>query len=130
MNAVPTLIEEHATLLPYLVELRRAAQGGSDQELAAAIAQAAKALGPDLDGHISLEDDDFFPKVAAHLDPMVVQPFVQDHREIEQVRDAVYLGKAADAALRKDCLTLCGLLEDHIAREEQMLFPAVRDVKD
>ena len=126
MDALTTLLDEHQALRPFLDRLRAAAETGSEAEIALAAAAAERALCQDLDGHINLEDHEFFPEIAALLHSSIVEPFVEDHRAIEQARDALYLQRAQGDDLRRQCTTLCTLLESHLLREEEMLFPMYR----
>ncbi len=129
MAALTTLLDEHETLRPFLGRLRTAAETGTDDEIGQAVAAAERALCQDLDRHIDLEDHEFFPEIADLLHASIVEPFVEDHRAIEQARDALYLQTAQGDDLRRKCLTLCSLLESHLLREEEMLFPMYRSAQ-
>lgn len=122
MNAIVVLAEEHQKLRPFLNQIRTAADHGNDDTLNDAIKVAHEALNEDLDRHISLEDDDVFPRIAEHLSPAMVQAFIDDHREIQRVRDKLYATRGNES--RSLALTLEELLQDHLEREENMLFPA------
>lgn len=125
MNALILLTEEHQVLRPFLARLRQAANSGPEQELALALAAAKTALGEDLDHHIALEDEQLFPLIARSLGEGLIVPFVDDHRRIQQVRNTLYAAPGSQA--RTLALTLEDMLGDHLAREEEILFPSAQE---
>lgn len=125
MNAIRVLTEEHQKLMPFLNQLRRAADQGDDGQLSQALKASRTALNEDLDHHIALEDDTVFPRIAQHLSPDMVLAFIEDHRQIQSARTKLYTASGEDR--RSLALTLEELLQDHLAREENMLFPAAEN---
>lgn len=122
MNAIMVLTEEHQKLRPFLYRLEQAVQESGESNLHDALGASRQALGKDLDHHILLEDAKVFPNIAQYLGQDMIQAFVDDHRQIQNVRDRLYSSpKNQQRSLTE---TLVDLLQDHLAREENMLFPS------
>lgn len=125
------LSAEHNNLLPELTALVELARRG-DGDLAAAVDRIAPRLGAELQQHIAREDNELFPFFARETgDAGLVAVFVEEHREIERHRDALLKAHgrgAASAELARLVEPLADLLTTHMNREDQMLFPATRDL--
>ena len=63
-----------------------------------------------------------FPRFAQSIGAEMVEVFIDDHREIQSMRDRLY---SADTSERHSlALALEEMLQEHMDREEHMLFPA------
>lgn len=131
--AMPQIMDElsaeHAGLLPRLAELAALADTGGPA-LAAAVGALADELETALERHIAQEDDVLFPALACALDDAgMVQHFVDEHREILHLRDALLAAHRGgdDTAMRHAAADLAALMTAHMTREDMMLFPTARD---
>ncbi len=129
IELIDQLSAEHAELLPHVDELAGLAEA-RDQGLSQAIEGLAALLGEALDAHIAQEDDVLFPAYAEETgNEGLVQQFVEEHREIQSLRDELRaLAADGGAALRLASITLslADLLHSHMEREENVLFPSAR----
>lgn len=118
---------EHVEVRALLSRASAALEGGEGGEAAGVLLAGAELIGPGLDEHIRVEDEDLFPVIADQLGQDLVDVFSEEHREIRELRNATLASLAgpplAEAAFRE----LCELLESHTVREDQMLFPAARE---
>ena len=122
MNAITMLTDDHQKLRPFLRKLAQSCHEQSQQEVNTALDMAKAALTGELDRHIDLEDTLVFPLLAQSIGSEMVQTFIDDHRQIQSIRDQLY---SADSLMRRSLtLALDGMLQDHLDREENMLFPA------
>lgn len=127
---IDELSAEHAELLPEIERIMNLATI-SAPTLGDAIAALADRLGAALDHHIAQEDEVLFPAFADASDHTgVLDQFVQEHREIQALRDQLISAQRAGAArqeLGQIALALADLLSSHMAREDMMLFPTIRE---
>lgn len=128
---IETLSAEHRDLLPQLAKLADEVTA-PPEALKAAFRQVATELGLPLDEHIVNEDHELFPAYAsAGGDPEVLAHFSQEHREILSLRNRLVEAIEDDADIsevRSLIEELTELLTSHMNREDQMLFPDMRDV--
>ncbi|MDA8192778.1 MAG: hemerythrin domain-containing protein [Thermaerobacter sp.] len=126
MNAITMLITEHENLQAFLDRIDQACRQREEHALGVALADARGALGPELDRHILLEDANVFPRIARHLSPDMLQAFSDDHVAIQATRDRLYA--PFNGPRRPLAETLLDLLRNHLAKEENMLFPAAQEL--
>lgn len=129
-SLIDTLASEHEDLLPEMARLADEAMSPL-AVLKAAIDRAAPKLNGPLDEHILNEDRVLFPAYAsAGGDSGVLALFAEEHREILSLRDrltaAVEDGGEADE-IRSLVAQLTDILSEHMGREDEMLFPAMRE---
>lgn len=127
---IDTLASEHEDLLPEMARLAEEAMSPL-AVLKAAIDRAAPKLHGPLDEHILNEDRVLFPAYAsAGGDAGVLALFTEEHREILSLRDrltaALEDGDEADE-IRSLVAQLTDILSEHMGREDEMLFPAMRE---
>lgn len=128
---IDALSAEHRALLPELSRLAQEATA-SPQSLKAALERVAPLIGSPLDEHIANEDRELFPAYAAcGGDVGILAFFTEEHAEILTLRNrlvmAVEDGNDIDE-LRFLAEQLADTLSSHMNREEEMLFPAMRDL--
>lgn len=128
LELLDRLGREHVEVREALAALGPPAQAGDLVELAARLPGCASVLGPALNEHSALEDEQLFPAVAALLGEDMVGTFAGEHDRIRALRDEVYDGLARGSVTAGVCIELCELLGDHIDREDEALFPAARGV--
>ncbi len=122
MNAIALLTQEHEKLRPFLHSIAEACSEKNTGALNQALDAAQRTLSVDLDHHIGLEDTVVFPRFAQSIGAEMVEVFIDDHREIQSMRDRLY---SADTSERHSlALALEEMLQEHMDREEHMLFPA------
>ncbi len=124
------LSAEHEELLPRVDELVGLAEA-RNAKLGTTIEELKDLLGEALDTHIGNEDDIVFPAYAESSgNETLVQQFLDEHREIQSLRDELtaLAASGADAqGLASVTLRLADILHSHMQREDMMLFPAVRN---
>ena len=122
-----TAQEAHDTLLPLNVEIQEAAEARDETALLAELKTGRAALTRELDEHIRLEEEVAFSFIEQSAGEEIVMPFRTEHTEIRALRDDVLsLADAGDAPYDL-CLQLCDLIQQHMQREDVMLFPSARD---
>jgi hemerythrin-like domain-containing protein len=131
-DVLARLSEEHETLLPLIKDIETAAgrQALEAHDMPALLAQLAagrQALTTELDAHIALEEDDAFALIEQAMGEGFVAPFRSEHREIRALRDQVLAGADAGRVPVSLCLQLCDLIQEHMQREDTMLFPSARN---
>ena len=117
---------EHDTLLPLIVEIQAAAETEDIPALLKHLANGRAALTSELDAHIALEEDVAFAAVDETLGEGMARPFREEHKEIQSLRDRVLAGAEAGRVSIDLCLQLCDLIQEHMQREDEMLFPSMR----
>ena len=125
MNAVTLLTQEHQKLRPFLRRMAQACDKENQDALNTVLEMAKTALNADLDQHIDLEDNRVFPHFAQYIGSDMVRMFIDDHRQIQSVRDTLY--SAETPCRRSLALALDEMLQEHLDREENMLFPAAEN---
>ncbi len=120
---------EHAELIPWTEKVMDAARNKSP-ELGELVARYAGMLGQPLDSHIVQEDTVLFPAFAqATGDDGLPAQFSEEHREILALRDdllAAHREGAAIADLAAIAAQFADLLNSHMTREDEVLFPSAR----
>lgn len=125
-----TLSQEHEALLPLLLDIQSAAEAADIPALVEKLIAGHQALTAELDVHIALEDDGAFVTVEEALGKEVVLPFRAEHSEIRALRDQMLAGADAGRVSIDLCLQFCDLLQDHMQREDAMLFPSAYNALD
>jgi iron-sulfur cluster repair protein YtfE (RIC family) len=140
-DPIQRLLDEHADLRARLEPLRRAVRdlpAGGPVDVAAALRalrDGARILTTDLIAHARREDEAFFPAVEEAMGgafgptSVMRQEHVSIHDGADRFRGLVE-GNADAGALRETGAALLGLIDDHFAKEEQVLFPLSRNVLD
>ncbi len=133
-TALPPLIAalsaEHRELLPQLAGVSETA-AAAPATLHAALGRIAPLLGLPLDEHIANEERELFPAyVAAGGDAGMLSFFTAEHREILALRNRLVAALEAEDPdeIRSLAEQLADLLSSHIDREEEVLFPMMRDL--
>ncbi|SHM93939.1 hemerythrin domain-containing protein [Cryptosporangium aurantiacum] len=112
----PTVI---ADLHRALIGHARALTAAPDPATAAALATAIRA-------HLTAEDDVVWPMLIERAGATVeLAGLLDDHRALYAVLDRIPALGGGPAELRAAAVELRDLLEEHIAEEEQVVFPAV-----
>jgi hemerythrin-like domain-containing protein len=133
-TVLPTLIDalsaEHRELLPQLAGVSETA-ASAPATLRAAFGRIAPLLGLPLDEHVANEDRELFPAyVSAGGDAGILWFFTEEHREILALRNRLVAALESEdtGEIRSLAEQLAKLLSSHIEREEQVLFPMMRDL--
>lgn len=126
IDVFTTLSQEHETLLPLLLAIQSAAEAADIPALVEKLTAGRQALTTELDAHIALEDDGVFVSIEDALGKEVVLPFRAEHNEIRTLRDRMLAGADAGRVSSDLCLQFCDLLQEHMQREDAMLFPSAR----
>ena len=126
-DVLARLSEEHETLLPLIKDIETAAEARDMHLLLKNLANGREALTAELDAHIALEEDDAFALIEQAMGEGFVAPFRSEHREIRALRDQVLAGADAGRVPVSLCLQLCDLIQEHMQREDAMLFPSARN---
>jgi iron-sulfur cluster repair protein YtfE (RIC family) len=127
---IDTLSAEHRDLLPELARLADEVTAPAEA-LRAAFDQVARKLGLPLDEHIANEDRELFPAyAAAGGDTGVLAHFSEEHREILSLRNRLVAAIDVNddiSEVRSLVEQLTDLLSSHMNREDEMLFPDMRN---
>lgn len=126
-NVLTRLEDEHDTLLPLVIEIQAAAEAQDESALFDELKAGRTALTQELDAHITLEEDVAFSIIGQVIGEEIVSPFRAEHTEIRSLRDEVLSQVDAGIAPFNLCLQLCDLIQEHMQREDIMLFPSARD---
>lgn len=126
-DVLARLSEEHETLLPLIMDIQMAAEARDMPALLKNLANGREALTTELDAHIALEEDDAFVLIEQAVGEGFVTPFRVEHKEIRSLRDQVLAGADAGNVPLNLCLQLCDLIQEHMQREDAMLFPSAHD---
>ncbi|MBI5170566.1 MAG: hemerythrin domain-containing protein [Candidatus Eisenbacteria bacterium] len=159
-DPIARLLSEHQDLMARLEPFRRAvstAPEAADDATLAALREGARIMTTDLIAHAKREDDVFFPALEAavggafgpttvmrsehasiHAGADEFHATLQELNEVQHpaiVEGGAKLRRlvedAADpAALRTLGAQLLALIDDHFAKEEQILFPMSRNLLD
>jgi hemerythrin-like domain-containing protein len=129
-DVLSRLSDEHETLLPLIAEIQAAAESQDTSALLDELTTGRAALTQELDEHIRLEEDVAFSIIQQSVGEEVVTPFRTEHTEIRLKRDEVLSQADAGIAPFNLCLQLCDLIQNHMQREDMMLFPSAREVSD
>jgi len=122
------LESEHVDVLAVVASLRPAIQDHDDVALKDALAAGEQALGPALNAHSDAEDKDLFPQIAEMIGAGLVGIFVEEHVRIRALRDQVYERIRQGQVDYHAVAEMCDLLDEHMGREDQVLFPTARGV--
>jgi hemerythrin-like domain-containing protein len=125
---IDRLQSEHGGVLDAVALVRAAVEERDDVTLKGALAAGADELGTPLTVHSETEDNDLFPQLAELIGEGLVGVFVEEHVRIRALRDQVYERMGRGEADFDGCAELCDLLDSHMDREDQVLFPAARGV--
>lgn len=127
---IDTLSAEHQELLPQLGGLSETA-AASPETLKSEFGLIAPLLGLPLDEHIANEERVLFPAyAAAGGDAALLSVFTEEHREILALRNRLVAALEDDdfTAARSLAEQLTDVLSSHIHREDEVLFPMMRDL--
>ncbi len=128
---IDALSAEHQALLPELARLAQEA-AASPESLKAAFGRIAPLIGLPLDEHIVNEDRELFPAYAAcGGDAGILAFFTEEHVEILALRNRLVAAVEDNGnidEIRFLAEQLADTLSAHMNREEEMLFPAMRDL--
>ena len=128
---IDALSAEHRALLPELARLAQEATG-SPESLKAAFERIAPLIGLPLDEHIANEDRELFPAYAAcGGDAGILAFFTEEHVEILALRNRLLAAVQDNGdidTVRSLAEQLADTLSSHMNREEEVLFPAMRDL--
>ena len=124
IDVFTALSQEHEMLLPLILDIQSAAEATDIPALVEKLITGRQALTTELDAHIALEDDGAFVSVEEALGKEVVLPFRLEHNEIRTLRDQMLAGADAGRVSIDLCLQFCDLLQEHMQREDAMLFPS------
>lgn len=120
---------EHAELIPWTDKVMEAARNNSP-ELSQLVASKAGMLGQPLDSHIVQEDTVLFPAFAQETgDEGLPGQFTEEHRELLALRDEMLALQREGAPVEKlanIAAQFADLLNSHMTREDQVLFPSAR----
>lgn len=128
MDLLARLSSEHEQLRSHLRPIQAAALERNDGALIAAIGTSGSVLMTDLDAHISVEETEAFAAIGEALGDDVINRFRDEHSEIQALRDSLLAATGRGEAPHSTALRLCDLLLDHQQREDQMLFPSIREI--
>ncbi len=128
MDITDRFVVEHQVFLRQLTILEEAMLGPADS-LAGRLGAIVETLHGPLEAHADAEEGILFPELEARMggDSGVLTVMVAEHRtiqstvaEIETCRDAARARRLAE--------DLIDVLREHIAKEDDLLFPAARDL--
>ena len=139
MDPIAALYDEHEAALRELERLRLAASRLAEPGSIAEIEKALRFLETEIRAHNQWEEDHLFPKLELYTGPhgpcMVMR---SEHRQLwglydhlEPVLAVVKQGTAGPeerAQLSRLALSIVDLLVQHIAKENQILFPMAKQV--
>lgn len=128
MDLLTELSSEHEQLRTHLRRIAAAAQVRDDRALIEALATSGCALTTNLDAHIFQEETGAFTAIDEAMGEDMVTHFRDEHREIQALRDSLFAATERGEAPHAMALRLCDLLFDHQRREDDMLFPTIRDI--
>lgn len=126
---IDTLSAEHRELLPQLARVSETV-AASPASLKADFGRIAPLLGQPLDEHIANEERELFPAYAtAGGDTAILSFFAEEHREILSLRNRLVaaIEDGEFAAVRSLAEQLDDLLSAHTGREDEVLFPMMRE---
>ena len=127
---IDALSAEHRALLPELA--RFAQEAASAEALKTAFARIAPLIGLPLDEHIANEDHELFPAYAAcGGDAGILAFFTAEHAEILALRNRLVAAMEGDEDIDTAGFLaeqLADTLSSHMNREDEMLFPAMREL--
>jgi hemerythrin-like domain-containing protein len=123
---------EHREALAALDRLERAAAalaaGGPAEAPLRTVREVRETLCTTIRAHNESEERALFPWID---DALPCEPFRQEHRtlrELERRLDDALAGTRPERDVPPVARTLAELLRDHIRREDEMLFPAAREL--
>lgn len=137
MDPIDALYDEHEAALRELQRLRTAAQRLDEPDALPEMETALRFLEVEIRAHNQWEEDHLFPKLELLLGPSgpcemmrVEHRLLWDHyARVEPLVDAAKRGTAgADerAQLTRAALSIVDLLEQHIEKENEVLFPMAK----
>ncbi len=130
MDIFARLADEHNTLYPLIVSLQAVAEAGDHTALLERLIAGRAELTSGLDAHIALEEDVAFALIEEAVGEELITPFRAEHIEIRSLRDEVLRDVDANSIPVGPCLQLCDLLQQHMQREDAMLFPSAYNAFD
>lgn len=125
LSLIDQLELEHRQMRDALAHLGEMPAGADLAAVATALRDLAPVLVAGLDEHSAAEDDVLFPALGAAVGS-AAEVFRAEHVDIRAWRDQLFGSSSVDDRLRAGT-ELRELLEDHMDREEAMLFPSARE---
>ncbi|MBI3092088.1 MAG: hemerythrin domain-containing protein [Candidatus Tectomicrobia bacterium] len=140
-NPLDLLTEQHQHGLRELdrldAALSRVQTSGNLAAELATIRQAVTFLDTEVRQHNQIEEDHLFPVLEATAPGGPIGVMLDEHRELWAALDALQnslrklAARSTDEAARdlllREGLHICDLLRNHIAKEENILFPSARE---
>jgi hemerythrin-like domain-containing protein len=128
VDVLARLSNEHETLLPLIEDIQTTAEAGDTAATVEKLKAGRAALTDELDAHIALEENEVFALIGQALGDDLVAPFRSEHAEIRALRDKVLMSADAGHVPVGLCLQFCDLIQDHMQREDAMLFPSALNI--
>lgn len=131
MNLLDRLGAEHQVFLRQLDELERCLDSrGSD--LVSVLQATASVLHSALEYHAECEESQLFPHLIPHLGSSggPVQVMEMEHQQLRKEMDTVSKSSPSSESLdnvKRAMRNYIGVLRDHIAKEDSVLFPMSRN---
>ncbi len=128
MDITDRFVVEHQVFLRQLVILEDAMTGPSDA-LPGRLAAIVETLQAPLEAHADAEENILFPELESRMggDSGVLPVMISEHRTIQGA--VAEIKSSQDAArARRLAETLIDVLREHIAKEDDLLFPAAREL--
>ena len=126
LHLIGQLEHEHDEVRAALARLGELAADAELAEVTAVVGDLAPVLVAGLDQHSGTEDTVLFPALAEGLGG-AAEVFAAEHVDIRAWRDQLYRAATVEERLAAGA-ELRELLQGHMEREENMLFPSARDV--
>jgi hemerythrin-like domain-containing protein len=139
MDPIDALYDEHEAALRELERLRTSATGLGRPDAVGEMEGALRFLETEIRAHNQWEEDYLFPKMELYLGPHGPCTVMRaEHRQLWEFYDhvgplleAVKRGTASvdeSAQLSRVALSIVDLLVQHIAKENQILFPMAKQL--
>jgi len=119
-NAIKMLQDDHNSARILFGQIQQVAAGQSDVEMKATLQLASM-----LTTHTVLEEEFIYP-LLAKVDPALAEEFGGDHDEAKLLLDKIE-DMEAGMELRDVVVELQAVVEAHVAKEEEQLFPFLAD---
>ncbi len=117
MNATSLLEDQHRVIEAILSQLE--SRSGSPAALLAALAN-------NLGAHMAIEQDLFYPAIAA-VDETLVNESYEEHALVELALERLMMTDPSEPAFKARVTALKDLLDHHVMEEEEQLFPQVEE---
>ena len=139
MDAIEALYAEHEAALRELERLRTSATGLDRPEAVGEMERALRFLETEIRAHNQWEEDHLFPRMELYLGPHGPCTVMRaEHRQLWEFYDHVgplldsvkrgTAGAEGRTSLARVALSIVDLLVQHIAKENQILFPMAKQL--